>query len=196
MTAFVVALQVEGRRCLVLGGGAEAHDKAKKLLAAGGVITVIAPLLDAALAALAVEGTVRWEARGFDPARDLAPRPFVVVATVPEDHPTVFEACREAGVLVCCVDAPARCDFFHTAQGACGPLTLAVASGGQAPSLAKALRDQLVAQLDAPVRALADALVALRAATAPDQRRSVMRAALQGFAVDVRVSLPSWLPRA
>ncbi len=195
MSAFVVSLQVDGRRCLVLGGGAEAHDKAKKLLAAGGEVTVIAQTLDPDLAALAAAGALRWEARAFDPDGDLAPRPFVVVATEPETHAPVFEACRGAGVLVCCVDAPSRCDFFHTAQGGCGPLTLAVASGGQAPALAKALRDQLVAQLEAPIRTLASALVALRAATAPDQRRSVMRAALQGFSLDVRVSLPSWLPR-
>jgi siroheme synthase-like protein len=195
MSAFVVALQVEGRRCLVLGGGAEAHDKAKKLLAAGGEVTVIAKTVDADLAALAAAGTLRWEARAFDPVSDFVPRPFVVVASEPETHTTVFEACREAGVLVCCVDAPNRCDFFHTAQGGCGPLTLAVASGGQAPALAKALRDQLVAQLDAPIRNLAGALVALRSATPPDQRRSLMRSALEGFVLDVRVSLPSWLPR-
>lgn len=193
MSAFVVALQVRGRRCLVLGGGAEAHDKAKKLLTAGGEVTVIAPTVDADLAALAAAGRLRWEARAFDLVRDLALRPFVVVATEPESHAAVFEACQEAGVLVCCVDAPSRCDFFHTAQGGCGPLTLAVASGGQAPALARALRDQLVAQLDAPIRALAGALVALRAETPPDQRRGAMRAALEGFVVDVRVTLPSWL---
>lgn len=195
MSAFVVALQVEGRRCLVLGGGAEAHDKAKKLLAAGAHVTVIAPSLDADLAALVSAGAVPWEARAFDPARDLTPRPALVVATEPASHEAVFAACRAAGVLVCCVDAPARCDFFHTAQGDCGPLTLAVASGGQAPALAKALRDQLVAQLEAPLRTLADALVALRAATAPAARRRVMREALEGFSVDVRVSLPAWLQR-
>ena len=195
MSAFVVALQVEGRRCLVLGGGAEAHDKAKKLLAAGGEVIVVAPTVAPDLAALAAAGTLRWEVRAFDLERDFAPRPFVVVATEPDSHAAVFEACRDAGVLVCCVDAPSRCDFFHTAQGGCGPLTLAVASGGQAPALAKALRDQLVAQLEVPIRTLAGALVALRSATPPDQRRSAMRAALEGFVVDVRVSLPSWLPR-
>lgn len=196
MAAFVVSLQVEGRRCLVLGGGAEALDKAQKLLVAGGEVTVIAPSLHADLAALAAVGSLRWEPRGFDPDRDLSPRPFAVVATEPEAHRAVFAACRGVGVLVCCVDAPGQCDFFHTAQGDCGPLTLAVASGGKVPALAKALRDQLVAQLDAPLGRLADALVTLRATTAPDQRRSVMRAALQGFALDIRVALPTWLPRS
>lgn len=195
MSAFIVALQVEGRRCLVLGGGAEALDKSQKLLAAGGDVTVVARTVNPALDALVTAGVIAWEARGFDPHRDLSPRPFVVVATEPEDHAEAFVACRAAGVLVCCVDAPARCDFFHTALGACGPLTLAVASGGQAPALAKAVRDQLVAQLDAPLRVLAGALVALRAATPPDQRRSAMRAALEGLVLDVRVSLPAWLPR-
>lgn len=195
MSAFVVALQVQGRRCLVLGGGAEAHDKAQKLVVAGGEVTVFAPTLDAGLGALAASGALGWEARAFAPEVDLTPRPFVVVATEPETHAAVFEACRRAGVLVCCVDAPPRCDFFHTAQGACGPLTLAVASGGQAPALAKSLRDQLVAQLDAPIRHLAGALVALRAATSPPDRRRVMREALRDFAVDVRVTLPAWLAR-
>ncbi|MFO0628688.1 MAG: bifunctional precorrin-2 dehydrogenase/sirohydrochlorin ferrochelatase [Polyangiales bacterium] len=192
MAAFVVALQVQGRRCLVLGGGAEAFDKALKLLDAGGEVTVFAPTLDPRLAARSPHD-LRWEPRDFDPRRDLDPRPFVVVATEPDAHAAVFDACRAAGVMVCCVDAPTRCDFFHTAQGACGPLTLAVASGGLAPSLAKAIRDQLIAQLDAPLRTLADALVARREATPPGDRRRVMREALHGFALEVRVTLPGWL---
>jgi siroheme synthase (precorrin-2 oxidase/ferrochelatase) len=42
----------------VLGGGAEAHDKAKKLLAAGGEVTVIAQTVDEDLAALAAAQAV------------------------------------------------------------------------------------------------------------------------------------------
>lgn len=195
MSAFMVALQVEGRRCFVLGGGAEALDKAQKLLAVGARVVVIAATLDHGLAALADAGQLQWEPRGFDPEGDLATRPFVVIATEPETYAAVSSACREARVLVCCVDAPSLCDFFHTAQGACGPLTLAISSGGRAPALAKVVRDQLVAQLDAPLRVLAGALVALRSETPPEQRRSVMRAALEGFSLDVRVTLPGWLPR-
>lgn len=56
--------------------------------------------------------------------------------------------------------------------------------------LARRLRDELVRQLDAPMRALGDAVVALRAGSAPGARRAVISKALEGFSIEIRVNLP------
>jgi len=195
MTAFVAALVVAGRRCLVLGGDREALEKSRRLSAAGAIVTVVAAEVLPEIEADAARGAVRLERREFDPATDLAPPPFVIVSARIDDafSAQLHDLARGVGAVLCCVDQPARCDFFHTAQGDAGGLTLAVATDGRAPSVARRLRDDLVAGLDGPLRALVAAVVALRAATPPEARRRRMAEALEGFGVTVTVRLPPWL---
>lgn len=195
MTAFLASLVVRDRACLVVGGDAEAAEKSARLAAAGGRVTVLAPEVVDGLRELHARGVVRWLPRGFDAALDLSPPPFVVISTILDDG---FSAdlqgrARAVGAIVCCVDQPARCDFFHTAQGDVGGITLGFASDGRAPALAKRLRDELVAALDGPLRPLVAGLVTLRAATPRDARRARMAEALRGFGIEVRVTLPPWV---
>lgn len=195
MAAFVASLVVQDRGCLVVGGDAEAAEKAARLAAAGARVTLVAEVADPAVEDLHRRGVVRWEARAFDPARDLRDRPFVVISTVDDDafSEDLRARARAVGAVVCCVDRPAHCDFFHTAQGAVGALTLGVASEGRAPALARRLRDELVAGLDAPLRALSEALVALRERTPRTERRARMAEALRGLRVELTVRLPPWV---
>lgn len=195
MAAFIASLVVRDRECLVVGGDREAAEKAARLVEAGARVRVVAPVIVQALHAMAQRQVVRWSERAFDPAMDLVPAPFVVISTVLDDafSERLHADARAVGAIVCCVDQPARCDFFHTAQGAVGALSLAVASEGRAPALARALRDQLVAGLDAPMRTLSEALVALRAETPREARRGRMAEALRDLRVEVRVHLPAWL---
>src|SRR4051794_36487885 len=55
---YPVALNVRGRRCVVVGGGGVAERKVRGLLAAGASVTVIAPSLTAGLRALAEQGVI------------------------------------------------------------------------------------------------------------------------------------------
>ena len=69
---YPVMLDLSGRRCLVIGGGAVAHRKVRGLVEAGAHVTVVAPALGAALAELLEEqapeavGTVTWIERRVD----------------------------------------------------------------------------------------------------------------------------------
>lgn len=58
-----LALDLAGRRCLVVGGGPVAARRARGLLEAGADVLVVAPAVCEDLAALVRAGTVRWEGR-------------------------------------------------------------------------------------------------------------------------------------
>jgi len=53
MALFPPFVELQGRPCVVLGGGAVAERKVESLLAAGAVVTVVSPALSPALATLA-----------------------------------------------------------------------------------------------------------------------------------------------
>src|SRR5437870_4371875 len=64
MALFPLFVEMEGRPCVVLGGGAVAERKVEGLLAAGAVVTVVSPALSPAYGPLAeVAADARRELR-------------------------------------------------------------------------------------------------------------------------------------
>ncbi|HEY7671817.1 MAG TPA: siroheme synthase CysG [Gammaproteobacteria bacterium] len=144
------------RPCLVVGGGSVAERRVRQLLAAGAEVTVIAPEPNAPLAKLAAAGEVRLAATRFAPGSNLEPYWLVVAAT--DDPATNAEvaAAAEAAKRFCnVVDDPARSSFIMPAIIDRDPVTIAVASAGHSPVLARWLKGLIEAIVPARVGALA-----------------------------------------
>src|SRR5256885_9447057 len=65
---YIACLRLEGRRCLVVGGGEVGLEKVEGLLACGADGTLVAPDAGPELAELAREGSIRSEQRSYRPA--------------------------------------------------------------------------------------------------------------------------------
>ena len=155
MEGLPVTLVVKGRRCLVAGGGTVAARKVDLLLRAGAAVVVVAPHLCAELIALAAAGRVRHEARAFVP-RDLAGAALAVAATGERAvNAAVAAAAGKRGIPVNVVDDPALCTFTVPAIVARGPVSVAIATGGASPTLARRLRAEIGRALPQGIGALA-----------------------------------------
>jgi precorrin-2 dehydrogenase/sirohydrochlorin ferrochelatase len=138
--AYPIALDLSGRRALVVGGGEVALRKARALADAGAHVRVVAPKL---VAGFTEDGrfecfAARYEKGHLEGAR------IAVAATDDEAvNRQVAEDARAAGVLVNVVDRPELCDFIVPAQVRRGDLLIAISTGGAAPALAKRLRERL-----------------------------------------------------
>ena len=141
---YPVNLIVEGRRCLVVGGGPIAARKAAGLRACGAVVHVIAAAVGDEVRA--VDG-VTWEERPFD-AGDLAGYRLAVAATDdPQANRAVYEAGERSGVWVNSADDPASCSYTLPSVVRRGPLMIAVSTGGHSPALAAWLRRRIEAEI-------------------------------------------------
>lgn len=60
MGYYPISLDLVGRPCLVVGGGAIAERKVAGLVEAGARVTVVSPSLTSALLQLATEAPLRW----------------------------------------------------------------------------------------------------------------------------------------
>jgi precorrin-2 dehydrogenase/sirohydrochlorin ferrochelatase len=187
MGYFPVCVDMAGRPCLVVGGGAVAERKAEGLLAAGARVTVVSPALTRRLDAWAREDRLRVIRREYH-AEDLAGQSLVFVAT--DDgavNARVAGDARRAGLLVNAADDPAHCDFILPAVLRRGELIVAVSTGGASPALSRAVRDELDAYLDredyaALAEVAADVRRGLRARGAPapwERWRSALDAGLR-----------------
>jgi precorrin-2 dehydrogenase/sirohydrochlorin ferrochelatase len=174
MAYYPIALRLEGRACVVIGGGEVAARKLDTLLAAGARVTVVAPELNERLVALADTHEIVHHARAYR-SGDLSGAFLAIAAT---DDPTVQRAIAaeadQAHVLLNVVDVPALCTFIVPAVVQRGSVTVAVSTGGASPALARKLRETLslhTLHIGDEYAVFADLLARLRARLAPNAKR-------------------------
>jgi precorrin-2 dehydrogenase/sirohydrochlorin ferrochelatase len=154
----MACLDLEGRRCLVVGGGNVGLEKARGLLECGALVTVVAPQIEPELESLPVE----WRRKRYQ-ALDLDGVFLVVAATSNRSmNRRVFEDAERRSLLCNVVDTPELCSFILPAVFRRDPIALAVSTGGASPALAKRLRDDLGARIGEEHVALATRLRELR----------------------------------
>jgi uroporphyrin-III C-methyltransferase/precorrin-2 dehydrogenase/sirohydrochlorin ferrochelatase len=136
-------LRLQGRPCLVVGGGGVALRKVQSLVAEEARITVVAPALVEPLEAMAREGRLTWEKRPYRPG-EAAGYALVFAATDRREvNRRVYEDADGAGVWANAADDPELCSFHLPARVQRGSLQLAVASAGEAPFAVRRIRQLL-----------------------------------------------------
>jgi siroheme synthase-like protein len=143
MGYYPIFLDLEGRSCVVIGGGEVAERKVKGLVDAGAKVTIISPHITRQLAVWLEEAKIRHEPRHYRPG-DLRAYQLAFVAT--DDGGVNGDVLEEAGkseVWVNVADDPAHCDFILPSVLRRGDLVVAVSSGGTSPGLCRAVREEL-----------------------------------------------------
>lgn len=156
MSHYPIFLELAGRPCVVVGGGAVAERKVAALAAAGARVTVVSPTLTPALAERAQAGQIGWVSRAYRPGDLAGAQLAVVAADDPETSAAVAGEGRQRGVWVNAADEPDRCDFILPSILRRGPLTVAVATGGACPALSRVVREELESHLTEDWAGLAD----------------------------------------
>lgn len=155
-------LKVEGRRCVVVGGGPIATQKAKELAMSGAHVVVVSPEFVGVAPDEVPDGRIEHVARRFEPG-DARGALVVFSATAdPEVDRVVEDDARAAGALVNIVDVPDRCDFYAGAVVRRGQVTISIGTSGASPSLAVALRRRIEAAVPHGVGRMAAAFARVR----------------------------------
>jgi uroporphyrin-III C-methyltransferase/precorrin-2 dehydrogenase/sirohydrochlorin ferrochelatase len=142
MDPYLLGLRLEGRRVVVVGGGAVASRRIPALLDAGADVLLVSPKVAASLEDLAAAGRIRWEPRGYRPG-DCAGAWLVCACT---DDPAVNAAVAAAAEAqrtwyVRADDAEASA-AWTPASGRAGDVQVGVLSGD--PRHTAAIRDAVV----------------------------------------------------
>lgn len=161
MGNYPVNLVLEGRSCLVVGGGRIAARKVEGLASCGGRVHVVAPRIDAAIK----ERTgVTWEERPYR-SGEVADHHLVITATDrPEVNRAVYEDGERLGVWVNSADDPGSCSFILPSVLRRGDLVVAVSSSGRSPALASWLARRLGLEIGPEYETLLDLLASEREA--------------------------------
>lgn len=161
---YPVTLDLEGRHCLLAGGGPLAVERLTGLLRSRADVTVVTPEPSAALAAqCGAFGTPLVE-RLLQPDDLDGATLAIVTREDAADVPVLYAAAREQGVLFAALDDVAHCDFGAMSQIRRGSLTVTISSGGRAPALSKRLRRHLEQTLTPELAELVEVIDEARAA--------------------------------
>jgi len=143
MKYYPVNLNINKRRCLVVGGGKVATRKVKTLLACGAKVTVVSPEVCAAIGDMAASGRITLVRRGYV-SSDLKGCFMVIGATSDMPLNRQISADAEKQNMLCNIaDVPEVCNFILPAVIRRGDLIIAVSTSGKSPAFAKNLRQDL-----------------------------------------------------
>jgi precorrin-2 dehydrogenase/sirohydrochlorin ferrochelatase len=146
MKYYPVYLNIQGRTCLVVGGGQVGTRKVLTLLKCSAKVRVISPEATPRLAELAEQGRIELIRRNYC-SQDLDQIFLVIGATddqalnqqIHKDAETMQRLCNIA-------DQPALCNFVLPSIVNYGDLSIAISTAGKSPAFAKHLRRQLEGQ--------------------------------------------------
>lgn len=150
LKTFPVSMRVAGRRIVIVGGADEAMNKARLAVKTEAEVIVVSAKIEADFSNMPVTVV----ARAFAPS-DLLDAAMVFVADHGPDGAAAKLAARAAGIPLNVVDVPEECDFFTPAIVNRAPISIAIASEGEAPVLARLVRARIEAMLSPNLGALA-----------------------------------------
>ena len=178
----LMALVLEGKKCLVIGGGEEAALRCRVLVEVGAVVVAVADAPGPALEAMASSGAVSLERRAFGEPDVLGA--WLVVLT--ERDPALVERlgvlCEARRILFSAIDQPSHNSVSHVGIARDGPVTLAVSTDGRVPALAKRLKDELErAMHESGLGAFAERVAQIRDETPGPERKEKLSRLLAGL---------------
>ncbi|MFN6972437.1 MAG: siroheme synthase CysG [Rheinheimera sp.] len=164
---------LKGKAVLLVGGGHVALRKARTLLSAGAVLTVVSHEFEAEFYDWQQQQVARLIQGDFDPEQ--LPGHWLVLAATDDDNvnATVHQAATARQIWVNTVDDQDKCEFIFPSIIDRSPILVAISSGGTAPVLARRLREKLETLLPQHLGPLAELV---------GKFRSQVQQKLQGFA--------------
>ena len=164
MAYFPFFVDIEGKRCLIAGGGAVACRKAAALMDYGPDIVVVAPKVIPEMERL-IEvsgGRLTWKCREFEES-DLEYGDFAIAATWDEElNRQISIWCKERKIPVNVADMQEECSFIFPALIKDGDVTVGISTGGNSPVLARYLKDRFKEVIPKGLGALAKQLGSYR----------------------------------
>lgn len=140
-------MNVRGKPCLVVGGGAVAERKVGTLLEAGAVVTVLAPQISEGIKKLYEEKKIKRVKRMFKKSDTDAFRLVFACTDAQEANNAIVEDAQKNKALANIADNPERCDFIVPASFHKGSISVAVSTDGKNPSMAALLKKKLEIQI-------------------------------------------------
>jgi precorrin-2 dehydrogenase/sirohydrochlorin ferrochelatase len=161
---YPIHVNIEGKKCLVVGGGRTAERKVISLVRYGGKIVVISPTATQKIRSLSQKKQIVWHKR-MCKVTDLNKAFLVFCATNSKKlNREMGRVAQKKGIIVNVVDSLKDCDFISPSLIERGHLKMSISTEGLAPLLSKRLREELEKQFGKEYRQYTALIAKVRSA--------------------------------
>ncbi|TLD41210.1 MAG: Siroheme synthase / Precorrin-2 oxidase [Candidatus Jettenia ecosi] len=140
---YPIFLNIQDKKCVVIGGGNVAWRKVCSLKEAGAKVTVVSPEF---CPELEKETEIERIKQKYD--KEFLKEALVVIASTDDEevNKRIYSDAMEKGILVNVVDKPEFCSFIVPSSMVRGDLRISISTGGASPALARNIREYLEKQ--------------------------------------------------
>ena len=140
---YPVFIDVNQRRCIIIGGGNIGQEKVEKLLECDAEVFVISPEVNPRVKEMASNNEISWDKREYRQG-DLEGA-FIAIAATDDNkvNRQIAQEATERNVLLNVVDVTHLCTFIAPSVARRGEVTIATSTGGASPALARTFREKL-----------------------------------------------------
>jgi precorrin-2 dehydrogenase/sirohydrochlorin ferrochelatase len=188
---YSILLDLNGKGCVVVGGGQVAERKIAALLEAKANVTVISTCITPVISEWVAKGQLKGIIDGYD--SQYSTEAFLVIAATNsnEVNERVYLDATARGQLINRADCPAQSNFIVPAVVRRGMLSIAVSTSGASPSLAAEISQKLEQEYGKEYELYVDFLGDFRLLVQeriddPQQRRRILKQVLE---LDVLASI-------
>lgn len=152
-------VNINGKDCVVVGGGSVAERKVMALLDAGAKVTVISDKITKRLLKEKQKGSIQHLQR---PYKIGDTKNFFLVIAATDDEAVNRQISQEARFLLNVVDNPGLSNFIVPAVLKDGDLTIAISTGGISPAIARSIKTDLKSYISIDIKRYLRFLKSLR----------------------------------
>jgi len=140
MRYYPIFLDLNGKNCLVVGGGQVAWRKVQRLLTCGARVYLVAKEVLPDLQRAINDQRVIYLGDEYKP--DFLKNMFLVIGATDNEtlNARLSKEANEANILCNIVDQPEKCNFIVPSLVVKGDLIIAISTSGKSPALARKLR--------------------------------------------------------
>lgn len=190
-------LDLEERKCLVIGGDDEALEKMERLLECDAEITLVSPKILPEIKKLADDGKIKHIYRKYQ-SGDEEGMYFVLncVKTDPEMSDLLFNNCVQQHILISSYDQSQYSTATMAALVRAGDkVRISISTGNTSPAVARKLRMELEKLLDEKFARFVDWIVEYRKeleakGVSPSERKKFFREFMEDFKIDGACAYP------
>jgi len=144
---YPISLKIEGKPCVVAGGGKIAYFKLVSLLQAKAAVTVVSPFIIPEIEQLYDEGKIKLIRKEIE--QDDYKDAFLIIAATNEQsiNREIYENTKDIKLVNVVSDSELG-NFHIPATLTRGKLQISIATGGASPMLAKKIREDLQGTFD------------------------------------------------
>jgi precorrin-2 dehydrogenase / sirohydrochlorin ferrochelatase len=145
---YPMMLNIENRKCLIIGGGDIACRKISEFIEYGANVTVVSISINEDIKAFMDKGLIHYIKDAYH--KNYIENAYIVVASTNHSkiNNQIFRDCSEKGILVNVVDDPKNCSFIVPSKIKRGDLTISISTNGKSPTLSRAIREELEEKYD------------------------------------------------